>query len=200
MQEDRDEMQPGLAARIEALLFVSTEPVSTLSLSSILDVDEEQVEAGCLALRNMLDGPEHGIELRRIAGGWRLFTKGAFHGIVEKYVISWDKRKLSQAALEALAIIAYSQPATRSDVAQISGVNSASAVNSLLEKGLIRESGFADTPGNPALYATTSRFLEHFGLSSLSELPDLESFAPDDTTRKLIRERLRSVQRDTGDE
>ncbi|MBR2521520.1 MAG: SMC-Scp complex subunit ScpB, partial [Coriobacteriales bacterium] len=130
------------------------------------------------------------IQLREVAGGWRLYTHPAYHDIVEKYVLSWDTQKLSQAALEALAVIAYNQPATRAMVSSIRGVNSDGVIASLVEKGLVREAGRDTTPGQPILYATTKTFLEKFGLKSLTQLPMLEDFAPNEETRELIRERL----------
>ena len=111
-------------------------------------------------------------------------------------MLSWDTRKLSQAAMETLAIVAYMQPVTRSGVASVRGVNSDSSINSLVEKGLVREAGVADSPGNPTLYATTRAFLEKFGLRSTVDLPDLDQFAPDDDTRTFIRERLSATRED----
>ena len=131
-----------------------------------------------------------------MAGGWRLYTHPAYHELIERYVLSWDTRKLSQAAMETLAIVAYLQPVTRSGVASVRGVNSDSSINSLVEKGLVREAGVADAPGNPTLYATTRAFLEKFGLRSTADLPDLDQFAPDDDTRAFIRERLSATRED----
>ena len=109
-------------------------------------------------------------------------------------MVSWDTRKLSQAALETLAVVAYCQPITRNGVASVRGVSSDSSINSLVEKGLLREAGTQDAPGNPVLYATTRTFLEKFGLRSVADLPDLESFAPDEETRAFIAERLNVVR------
>ena len=109
-------------------------------------------------------------------------------------MLSWDTRKLSAAAMETLAIVAYTQPVTRAGVASVRGVNSDSSINSLVEKGLVREAGVADTPGNPVLYATTRAFLEKFGLRSTADLPPLDDFAPDDETRRLITERLSATR------
>ena len=100
--------------------------------------------------------------------------------------------------METLAIVAYTQPTTRAQVASVRGVNSDSSINSLVEKGLVREAGTADTPGNPTLYATTRVFLEKFGLRSTADLPDLSEFAPDDSTRTLIRERLSAAHEASG--
>lgn len=179
-----------LRGAIEALLFVTDEPVGVIDLADMLEVDPKQVEEALVALRDGFERDERGIQLREVAGGWRLYTHPAYHELVEKYVLSWDTRKLSQAAMETLAIVAYLQPTTRAGVASVRGVNSDSSINSLVEKGLIREAGQADAPGNPTLYATTRAFLEKFGLRSTKDLPPLDDYAPDDETRRLIQERL----------
>lgn len=188
MFEGLDQAQ--LSGAIEAMLFVTDEPVGVIELADMLEADPKQVEQALVDLREKLEREQRGIQLREVAGGWRLYTHPAYHDLVEKYVLSWDTRKLSQAAMETLAIVAYLQPCTRAGVASVRGVNSDSSINSLVEKGLIREAGQADAPGNPTLYATTRGFLEKFGLRSVSDLPDLDEFAPDDATRQLIRERL----------
>ena len=188
MFEGLDQAQ--LSGAIEAMLFVTDEPVGVIELADMLEADPKLVEQALVDLREKLEREQRGIQLREVAGGWRLYTHPAYHDLVEKYVLSWDTRKLSQAALETLAIVAYLQPCTRAGVASVRGVNSDSSINSLVEKGLIREAGQADAPGNPTLYATTRGFLEKFGLRSVSDLPDLDEFAPDDATRQLIRERL----------
>ena len=125
-----------------------------------------------------------------------MFTHPAYHELIEKYVLSWDTRKLSAAAMETLAIVAYTQPVTRAGVASVRGVNSDSSINSLVEKGLVREVGTEDAPGNPVLYGTTRGFLEKFGLRSPADLPDLADFAPDAETRRLITERLSATRKD----
>ena len=186
-----------LKGALEAMLFVTDEPVGTIALADMLEVEPAEVESALVDLRSQLEEENRGIQLREVAGGWRLSTHPAYHELIEKYVLSWDTRKLSQAALETLSIVAYSQPVTRAGVASIRGVNSDSSLSSLVEKGLVREAGTADAPGNPTLYATTRVFLEKFGLRSIADLPDLESYAPDDDTRAFIRERL-SATRDVA--
>ena len=188
MFQGLDESQ--LAGAVEALLFVTDEPVGVITLADMLEVDPKLVEQTLVDLRERFEREGRGIQLREVAGGWRLYTHPAYHELVERYVLSWDTRKLSQAAMETLAIVAYLQPVTRAGVASVRGVNSDSSITSLVEKGLVREAGQADAPGNPTLYATTRGFLEKFGLRSVSDLPDLDEFAPDDATRQLIRERL----------
>ncbi len=179
---------------VEALLFVTDEPVNILTLADAIQIDPRKVEEALVSLRDELLHANRGIQLREVAGGWRLVTHPVYHELIERYVTSWDTRKLSQAALETLAIVAYCQPVTRNEISSIRGVSSDSSVNSLLEKGLLREAGVQDSPGNPALYGTSKAFLEKFGLKNVSELPPLEGFAPDDETKALIAERLRVVR------
>ncbi len=177
-------------AAIEAVLFVSDRPVSIITLADLLNTEPGEVECALVDIRSQLEEENRGVQLREVAGGWRFYTHPAFRELLEQYVVSWDTRKLSQAALETLSIIAYGQAITRSGVAAIRGVNSDSSINSLIEKGFVREVGTENSPGNPVLYGTTKAFLESFGLRSLQDLPDLESYAPDEETREFIRERL----------
>ncbi|MDR0888667.1 MAG: SMC-Scp complex subunit ScpB [Coriobacteriales bacterium] len=188
-----------LSGALEALLFVSDEPVKVSKLADILEADTEDVKAALVGLAEQLEHDERGIQLRDVAGGWKLYTHPAYHELIEKYVISWDTRTLSQAALEALAVIAYHQPATRADVNAIRGVNSEGVIASLVEKGLVREAGRDSRAGNAILYATTRTFLEKFGLRTLSDLPPLEDFAPDEESKAYIRERL-SARAPSSDE
>lgn len=183
-----------LEGAVEALLFVSSDPVSTLTMADVLEVEPAQVEAACVEIAARLSEDRAGVRLQEVAGAWQLRTAPEYHELLESYVLSWDTRKLSAAALEVLAIVAYTQPVTRQAVANVRGVNSDSSINSLLEKGLLREAGTSDAPGNPALYGTSKKFLEKFGLRSLRDLPDLAEFAPDDATRAFIRERLSATR------
>ncbi len=179
-----------LPAAIEALLFVSDEPVSAVVLAKMLEENVEHIEAALDGLARKFEEDGRGIQLREVAGGWRLYTHPAFHELIEKYVLSWDTRRMSNAALETLAIVAYAQPVTRAQVSAIRGVTSDGPLSTLVERGYVREAGTADAPGNPILYATTRTFLEKYGLRSVDDLPDLVEFAPDEKTAQLIRERL----------
>ena len=183
-----------LPAALEALLFVTNEPVNAITLAEMLECDTSDVVLGLEALRDRLKQDERGIQLIEVAGGWRLYTHPSFDALLQKYILSWDTRKMSQAALEVLSIIAYGQPMTRAQIAAIRGVNSDGVVSTLLDRGLIREAGTSDAPGNPVLYGTSAAFLEKFGLASPRDLPDLEGFAPDEKTAQLIRERLGATQ------
>lgn len=183
-----------LEGAIEAMLFVTDEPVSALELARMLGCEASEAVGALEALKRRLEQSDAGIQLREVAGGWRLYTHPRYHELIEEYVLSWDTRKLSQAAMETLAIIAYTQPVTRSSVSSIRGVSSDSSINSLIEKGLVREMGTSDAQGNPMLYGTTRAFLEKFGLRSVHDLPDIAEFAPDEEMRTLIMQRLGATQ------
>lgn len=185
-----------LKGALEALLLVSSDPVSASQLSAVLHVAPGEVASLLAELKVEYDEANRGFQLREVAGGWRLFTHPAFHEQVEAFVLSWDTQKLSQAALETLAVIAYHQPVTREMVKGIRGVNSDGVISSLVDKGLIREMGRDPQRGQAIIYGTTNAFLEKFGLRSTRDLPDLEQFAPDEQARQFIRERLsgRSIQ------
>ncbi len=160
-----------LASRIEAMLFVSAEPVPVQQLSQALDVTASVVERGLKELEESLQA--RGLRLQRNAGRVQLTTAPELAGLVETFLGLEAVTHLSRAALETLAIIAYQQPVTRPQVDSIRGVNSDGMLKSLLSKGLILESGRTDGPGRPILYSTTPEFLQHFGLNSLMELPPL---------------------------
>ena len=183
-------------AALEALLLVSSDPVSASALAQALDIAPGEAASLLAELKVEYEEANRGFQLREVAGGWRLFTHPAFHEQVEAFVLSWDTQKLSQAALETLAVIAYHQPAPREQVRGIRGVNSDGVISSLVDKGLVRELGRDAEHGQAILYGTTNAFLEKFGLRSLKDLPDLEQFAPDEQARQFIRERLsgRSIQ------
>jgi len=183
-----------LRGPIEALLFVTDEPVTTGRLSRILEAPEADVAATLHSLSEEYAAGDRGIQLREVAGGWRLTTHPALHDVIERFVLSWDTRRLSQAALEALAVIAYHQPVSRQGVNAVRGVNSEAVIASLAEKGLVREMGRDREAGNAILYGTTRTFLEKFGLKDLSELPPLEEFAPEPDTERAIRERLNALE------
>ncbi len=181
-----------LSGALEALLFVSDEPVSAVRLAKLLEASPGAVEAALANLAEEYREADRGFQLREVAGGWRFYTHPAHHDVIERYVLSWDTRRLSQAALEAMAVVAYHQPVTRQGINAVRGVNSEGVVASLVEKGLVREVGRDKNAGNAILYGTTLNFLEKFGLKDISELPPLEEFAPDELTERAIRDRLSS--------
>ena len=185
-----------LKGLLEALLLVSDDAVPATDLARAAGAAPGEAASALAELSAEYADANRGFQLREVAGGWRLFTHPAYHDQVADYVMSWDTRRLSQAALETLAVIAYHQPVTREGVRAIRGVNSDGVIASLREKGLVREVGRASDRGQAQLWGTTRLFLEHFGLRSLRELPPLEDFAPDEEARRFIRERLsgRSIE------
>lgn len=160
-----------LSVKLEAILFVAAEPVTTAQLAAALDVAPSVIERGL----NELDASllTRGLRLQRHAGRVQLTTAPQLADLIERFLGLEATSHLSRAALETLAIIAYQQPVTRPQIDSIRGVNSDSMLKSLLNKGLIVESGRADGPGRPILYSTTPEFLQHFGLNSILEMPSL---------------------------
>lgn len=179
-----------LKGLLEALLLVSDDSVPATALAEAAGVEPGEAAQALAELAAEYADANRGFQLREVAGGWRLYTHPAYHDQVAAYVLSWDTRRLSQAALETLAVIAYHQPVSREGVRAIRGVNSDGVIASLREKGLVREVGRERDRGGAQLWGTTRLFLEHFGLRSLRELPPLEDFAPDEESRRFIRERL----------
>ncbi|MGN0037942.1 MAG: SMC-Scp complex subunit ScpB [Coriobacteriales bacterium] len=186
----RNETDAYLMGALEALLFVSDEPVSAARLAALLEEQPSRVDQLLQALQQEYEEANRGMQLREVAGGWRFYSHPAYHELIEGYIVSWDTRRMSQAALEALAVIAYHQPVTRAAVNAIRGVNSEAVISSLVEKGLVKEVGREKAAGAAILYGTTRTFLEKFGLKSVRDLPPLEDYAPDEATRLYIRERL----------
>jgi len=171
MSESENPAQLALAAALEAMLFVSAEPVPPAQLAAALEVSTADVEDGLDELDEALR--TRGLRLQRHAGHVQLTTAPEMAELIERFLGLEAISHLSRAALETLAIIAYQQPATRPQVDAVRGVNSDGVMKSLLGKGLIQEFGRAEGIGRPILYGTTPDFLQHFGLSSLSELPPL---------------------------
>jgi len=168
---ENSDIELPLSMKLEALLFVAAEPVTTAQLATALDVAPSVVERGL----NELDAAlaTRGLRLQRNAGRFQLTTAPQLAELIERFLGLEATTHLSRAALETLAIIAYQQPVTRPHIDSIRGVNSDSMMKSLLNKGLILESGRADGPGRPILYSTTPEFLQHFGLNSILEMPSL---------------------------
>ena len=183
-----------LRGTLEALLFVTDEPLPAPRVAKLLEYPEADITAELTELAEEYARDERGFQLREVAGGWRLYTHPAYHPTIERMILSWDTRRLSQAALEALAVIAYHQPVTRQGVNAVRGVNSEAVISSLVDKGLVREAGRDKMQGNAVIYGTTRTFLEKFGLKDIADLPPLEEFAPDAQTESAIRERLNAIE------
>ncbi len=169
---ESENQTPDLPAAIEALLFVSPEAVAPAQLAAALEVSIAAVEEALQQLEGELS--RRGLRLQRHNGRVQLTTAPELAELIERFLGLEATSRLSRAALETLAIIAYQQPVTRPYVEGVRGVNSDGVMKSLLGKGLIHEVGRADGPGRPILYGTSADFLRHFGLNSLSELPPLD--------------------------
>lgn len=171
---------PPLAALLESVLLVVDEPVTDIVLAQTVDASPDVVRTTLRELANEYTNQGRGFELRQVAGGWRLYTRAECAWAVERFVREGQRAKLSQAALETLAVVAYRQPVTRSRVSAIRGVNVDGVMRTLALRGLVEED---DTDGEhgAARYRTTAYFLERLGLPSLDDLPDLAPYLPDNT-------------------
>ncbi len=176
-----DREATGLREQLEAVLMVVDEPVTVPQLAQATGAEPAQVDAALSALADDFDGlsgqPRRGFELRELAGGWRIYSRPAHADVVERFVIEGQTARLTQAALETLAVVAYLQPVTRSRVAGIRGVNSDSVMRTLASRGLVTEAG-TDPHTGAVLYRTTDYLLETLGVGSLEELPKLSEHLP----------------------
>jgi segregation and condensation protein B len=169
---DRPERE--LAAAVEALIFVSDEPINASLLAEVLGAEKRDVEAAVNALQENYEGRGSGLQIRELAGGWQISTRTELHEDVRRLLKTRPSARLSLAALETLAVIAYKQPVTIPEILEIRGVQSASAIKTLLEKRLIVTKGHRETVGRPMQYGTSKNFLIQFGLKDLNELPSIE--------------------------
>jgi len=165
-----------LGAFLEALLFIAERPLTSAEIAELAEVPAVQAEASLSALGEDLAEDERGLRLQRLDDTWQLVTAPEVGARLAAYAAR-EEARISPAALEALAVVAYRQPCTRSDVERVRGVDSDYVIRSLLHRRLIMEVGRRDTPGRPILFATTFTFLERFGLTSLEDLPPLSSDA-----------------------
>jgi segregation and condensation protein B len=165
-----------LVAAVEAIIFVSDEPVTTKLLADVLGEERQSIEAAVEQLVSEYENRDSGLQLREVAGGWQIATRTQYHEEVRNFLKTRPSAKLSLAALETLAVIAYKQPVTVPEILEIRGVQSASAIHTLLEKRLIATKGHKETVGRPMLYGTSKEFLLQFGLKDLTELPSIEDF------------------------
>jgi segregation and condensation protein B len=165
-----------LRAIIEALIFVADEPLGVRAIADVVDVDRETVDGAIQDLVRDYESRPGGLQLREIAGGWQIATRAEHHEHIRAYLKSKPSAKLSLASLETLAVIAYRQPVTVPEILEIRGVQSPSAIKTLLDKRLIVAKGRKETVGRPMMYGTSKEFLIQFGLKDLSELPSIEDF------------------------
>lgn len=171
-----------LQQHLQALIFASPQPTPLAELHAVLnealqtELAEADVLAGIEAVRGHFQGEQFGFELVEIAGGYQFLTKGAYHHTVAIHLKQTTKKRLSQAALETLAIVAYKQPVSKSELEEIRGVSCDYALQKLLEKELVSIAGRSDGPGRPLLYATTDKFMDYMGINSLLDLPKPKDF------------------------
>ncbi|HET6151516.1 MAG TPA: SMC-Scp complex subunit ScpB [Marmoricola sp.] len=167
-----------LRPALEAVLMVSDQPLDDVSLATAVGYPVGEVTSALTDLAAEYDEAVRGFELRNVAGGWRYYTREEFAPVVEKFVLDGQQARLTQAALETLAVVAYKQPVSRSRVSAIRGVNVDGVMRTLLTRGLVEEAG-TDIETGAHLYRTTTYFLERIGITSLDELPELAPFVPD---------------------
>ena len=180
MSTENEEIEgPGLRACIEAILLVADEPVPVVVLAQVLERPRNEVAAELHGLADEYRDQGRGFDLREIAGGWRFYTREDCAPLVERFVSDGQEVRLTQAALETLAVVAYRQPVSRARVSAVRGVNCDSVMRTLVLRGLVEESG-TDSETGAILYRTTAYFLERLGLAGLEDLPDLAPFLPED--------------------
>jgi segregation and condensation protein B len=175
---DADAELPPVRAALEAVLLVVDEPVAEVVLAQVVERPTEEVVALLRELAAEYDADGRGFELRQLSGGWRLYTRPACAPFVERFVRDGQQARLTQAALETLAVVAYRQPVSRSRVAAIRGVNVDAVMRTLVSRGLVTEVG-TERESGALLYGTTPYFLERLGISGVDELPSLSDFLPD---------------------
>jgi segregation and condensation protein B len=178
-------------AALEAILFVTESPVPIEELAEVLEVPRHQVQIELDELASDLVTRESGLVLRQAGGGYRLYSNPDAYPYLERFASSATARRISGAALEVLAVIAYRQPVSRGQIAEIRGVDSDSAIRTLERMGLVEEAGRLPGPGNPAVYRTTSLFLEKLGVNRLEELPPLADHVPPAEVVEALEETFR---------
>jgi segregation and condensation protein B len=186
-QDERDELNgaaPGLRMSVEAVLLVADEPVTEEVLADVTQRPAGEVAQALRALAGAYTAEQRGFDLREVAGGWRLYTRDECAAVVERFVSDGQEIRLTQAALETLAVVAYRQPVSRARVSAVRGVNCDGVVRTLVLRGLVEESG-SDPDTGAILFQTTGYFLERLGLARLEDLPDLTPFLPDHLDEEL---------------
>jgi segregation and condensation protein B len=188
---DGDDDGPGLRASLEAILLVADEPVPEVLIAQVLERPRHEVADGLRSLSAEYANDGRGFDLREIAGGWRFYTREDCAPLVERFVRDGQEVRLTQAALETLAVIAYRQPVSRARVSAVRGVNCDGVIRTLVLRGLVEDSG-TDPETGAILYRTTGYFLERLGMASLDELPDLAPFLPENIEDIEDNERTRA--------
>jgi segregation and condensation protein B len=168
----------GLGASLEAIMLVADEPVSEVVIAQVLERPRAEVAGALRELAASYTAQRRGFDLREVAGGWRFYTREEFAPVVERFVRDGQEVRLTQAALETLAVVAYRQPVSRARVSAVRGVNCDGVIRTLVLRGLVEETG-TDPETGAILFSTTGYFLERLGLPGLHELPELAPFLPD---------------------
>jgi segregation and condensation protein B len=185
-------------ALIESILFVAEEPITTNEFAEVLEVSLEDVDAELLALQARLRDTGRGLVLREVGGGWRLYTHPDAQPYLERFAATDRATRLSSAALETLAVVAYKQPVSRGQIAEIRGVDSDHALRTLMRRGLVVEVGRAGGPGQAVLFGTTDLMMEKLGINSLDELPPLADHVPPASIVEVLEEPFRPEGSSSG--
>lgn len=170
-------MENNPEALIEALLFTAIEPLKPKEIKKVTELSLAEIKAAINDLEAEYDSPSRGVELLKINQGYQLRTKPAYQSYINQLHQPEVNKRITEASLETLTIIAYKQPVTRAEIEDIRGVNVSKALKTLKQRGLITELGRKDTIGNPIIYGTSDEFLEYFGLNDLDELPEPQDFS-----------------------
>lgn len=177
-----------LKQHIEALIFASPQPIAVSDLKTVLDeslqaaIGEDVIRDAIAGSQNQFRDDRYAFELVEIAGGWQFLTKGAYHNSVAVHLKQTTRKRLSQAALETLALVAYKQPVSKSELEEIRGVSCDYALQKLLDKELVFITGRSDGPGRPLLYGTTEKFMDYLGINSLTDLPKPKEFRDEENS------------------
>lgn len=188
-----DEIDPEVVRALEAILLVAVEPVTTKLLAQVLEQPAGVVEVLCNRLAATYDAAGHGFQLVKVAGGFRLQSRPELSAYVEKFILDGQQARISSAALETLAIVAYKQPISRAQISAIRGVDPESVLRTLQARGYISEVARDDGPGLAVMYGTTPLFLERLGVNSLEDLPPISDFVPDAGVVEALEAGLRVV-------
>ncbi|HBQ52640.1 MAG: SMC-Scp complex subunit ScpB [Actinobacteria bacterium] len=194
-QEDLN-LDPETVRALEAILMVAMEPVAPALLAQLLEISQATVEALCDRLATTYESAGHGFQLVKVAGGFRFQSHPDLAPYVERFVLDGQQARVSSAALETLAIIAYKQPLSRSQIASIRGVDPEAVMRTLQARGYITEVQRDDGPGQAVLFGTTPLFLERLGIASLEDLPSIADFIPDASVVETLERGLRVVPED----
>jgi segregation and condensation protein B len=186
------------SALLEAILFVAEEPITAQELAEVLELPVEEIEATLRALQGDLHDAGRGVVLREVAGGWRLYSDPAAREHLERFAATEKATKLSAAALETLAVVAYRQPVSRGQVGEIRGVDPEHALRTLERRGLVTAIGHAAGPGQAILYGTTELFLEKLGINDVAELPPLADHVPPASVVETLERPFRTEEPSNG--